>query len=169
MHGLVGRRWQSRLAGSSNPAGALIQSFPDTIFSGFLILSMQQFSIRQALYNAESGIHQALSALPRRQNTVDHFKRDSVIAFDNQFPGTVEVQEWGAFLIIRSRAIFKNRKAAITALVGESMPAAFDHSVLIGKCRYPLVIDEHCHIKGDLVVGNEGVLVDTQGDKRISD
>jgi len=140
------------------------------------VISLQYLQKQQVLmevakvkaeYAAESGIATTLSRC-RSAADVSLFLsgKKQYDAYGDGSESRVEVEPWGLFLLVKSEGSFRTAKAVRTALVADRPSKLFENALVFANLSHQLILTGTSHIKGDIVIGPQGVTTGSMRDRQ---
>lgn len=147
--------------GSSLPAVLVLITVLSMCISAVLVFYHAQYRLirrdahrLQAQYAAEAGVYVAMDSL---QHNPLWEATDLPVRLSEGQRCRVSIAPFGGYLLIRSEARYRRSRAVVRAMVGEVPPPAFDNAIRLWDGTSGLQVAGHTRIKGDMVVGRQGV------------
>lgn len=108
----------------------------------------------QAQYVAEAGVYEAVARL---QHDPLWRSADTLLALPFGRSAIVNVEAFGGYILVRSKAQQGHSQATVRALIGEEPPARADNAIVLWDTESSLNVAGKARVKGDIIVGERGV------------
>jgi hypothetical protein len=138
---------------------ALLSTLIGMIMLGIIVqnrLIQRDINWTKARYAAESGIYMYLSDAEHwddhSEQTIELFSADSIYI-------ELHRKDHGGYWLIESTASVGRQKKIVRVLVGEQSTDAFDHAIVLGDNRTPLILTGSTSVTGNIQTGSGGTQI----------